>query len=396
MNWGHGFLPRIHAGNYRAVDRSLEPPTLDGSNLELPWAIVEAPWAAKKPALLEHLREYGTQVLIDTQAWRYREAETFSVAKFRAMPTAPDEPLDGLNEGAFQDFVRRDLELQEQLGADAYIVPGSIPRGRGDDILKLISTSIQTSLDFVGNGVKPKPMIGFIGVHTSDLDGAYRLLNELPYSLEALYVQVTPATPMSDSPSKLVNIASFLLACRERGFDVIGGRLGAIGQILRSVGISAADAGLGAGETFNMTSIVRSSQKTSGPGQGVPMGPRIYVPQLMRSVFGRDWHRFAQLSIVKGQLSCSLPCCRFRTFDETLKRAGEHSLRWRTHEASRLAGLPASMRAQTVRDELLKTRALFTSVNTALREKGEEPLSHKAVENHISLLARLLRKPEAA
>ena len=145
-----------------------------------------------------------------------------------------------------------------------------------------------------------------------------------------------------------------------------------------------------------MTSVVRSSKKTSGPGQGVPMGPRMYVPQLMRSVFGRDWHRFAQLPIVKGQLGCSLPCCRFRTFDDTLKRAGEHSLRWRTHEASRLAGLPATMRAQTVSEELLKTRALFTSLNTALREKGEEPLSQKAVENHISLLARLLRKPEAA
>ncbi len=32
MNWGHGFVPRIHAGNYHPVDRSLEPPTLDGSH----------------------------------------------------------------------------------------------------------------------------------------------------------------------------------------------------------------------------------------------------------------------------------------------------------------------------------------------------------------------------
>lgn len=65
---GHGFVPRIHAGNYRPVDRSLEPPTLDGSHLDLPWAIVEAPWALKRPPLLEHLRHYGTQILVDTQA----------------------------------------------------------------------------------------------------------------------------------------------------------------------------------------------------------------------------------------------------------------------------------------------------------------------------------------
>jgi hypothetical protein len=49
MNWGHGFIPRIHAGNHRSVDCSLEPPTLDGSNLDLPWGIVEAPWALKGP-----------------------------------------------------------------------------------------------------------------------------------------------------------------------------------------------------------------------------------------------------------------------------------------------------------------------------------------------------------
>lgn len=86
------------------------------------------------------------------------------------------------------------------MGADAYIVPGSIPRRRGDDSHKLTMAAVQTALDFVGNGVKPKPLIGFAGVHTSDIDGAYCLLDELPYSLEALYVQMTPLSPMTDSP----------------------------------------------------------------------------------------------------------------------------------------------------------------------------------------------------
>ena len=36
-------LPRIHAGNASPIDRSLEPPKLDGSVLDLPWALVQAP-----------------------------------------------------------------------------------------------------------------------------------------------------------------------------------------------------------------------------------------------------------------------------------------------------------------------------------------------------------------
>jgi hypothetical protein len=396
MNWGHGFLPRIHAGNYRPVDRSLEPPTLDGSNLDLPWAIIEAHWALSGPPLLAHLRDYGTQVLVDTQALRYREPATFFVQKFIDMPTTPKAPLGELSEDDTKDYVRKDLQLQEELGANAYIVPGCIPRGRGDDSLKFTATAIQTALDFVGNGVKPQPLVGFAGVHTSDLDGANRLLNELPYSLEALYVQFTPVLPMSDSPGKLVNVASFLLACREKGFDVIGGRLGALGQLLRAVGISAVDSGLGSGETFNMSTLVNPTQTTSGRGKSVPIGPRIYVHQIMRSIFGRDWRRLANLPSIKGKLGCTLPCCRFRMFDETLGRAAEHSLRWRTVEAGRLSALAPTMRGQSVWNDLFKTRAFITSINTALKEAGESPIPHKHIENHITVMARLLRKPEAA
>lgn len=396
MNWGHGFMPRIHAGNYHPVDRSLEPPTLDGSHLDLPWAIVEGPWALKDPPLLAHLRGYGTQVLVDTQAWRYGEAGTFSVPKCTEVPYAPPAPLAELPDDALKDFVRGDLSVQEQLGADAYIVPGSIPRRHDDGILKLTMTAVQTALDFVGNGVKPRPLIGFAGVHTADLDGAYRLLDELPYSLEAVHVQITPLSPMNDSPGKLVTIASLLLAYGAKGFDVIGGRLGAIGQMLRAVGVSAVDAGLGSGETFIMNSLLKSSSAHLGAGVGVPMGPRIYVPQILRSIFGRDWHRLSSVPSIRGQLTCILPCCRFRRFDDTLNRAAEHSLRWRTEEAAQLATLPTTMRGQRVWDDLLKTRATITAINTALTEAGNSPIPHKHIENHIATMARLLHKPEAA
>lgn len=344
---------------------------------------------------MEHLRDYRTQILVDTQAWRYREAATFSVPKYTDIPYAPSAPLTDLSNDALADFVRGDLSVQEQMGADAYIVTGSIPRRRGDDSLKFTMTAVQTALDFVGNGVKPKPLIGFAGVHTSDIDGAYRLLDELPYSLEALYVQMTPHSPMTDSPAKLVTLASFLLACQEEGFDVVGGRLGAIGQLLRAVGVSAVDAGLGSGETFDMSSLLRPSNTSPGPGGGLPMGPRIYVHQILRSIFGRDWRRLSNLPSIRGQPTCTLHCCR-RRFDDTLKRATEHSLRWRTNEAAQLAALPATMQGQRVWDDLLRTRSMITAINTALTEAGDAPIPHRHIENHITTMARLLHKPEAA
>jgi hypothetical protein len=47
MDLGHGFLPRVDARNYRAVERCLprDGPGLFHEDLDLPWAILEAPWA---------------------------------------------------------------------------------------------------------------------------------------------------------------------------------------------------------------------------------------------------------------------------------------------------------------------------------------------------------------
>jgi len=284
------------------------------------------------PPLLEHLRDYGTQIIVDTQSWRYREESTFSIQKFATAPYAPPTPFDDLSEKEFKEFVRRDLTAQAQLGAGAYLLPGYVPRQRGDESAHLALAAVDTALKTVGD-IKPMPLTGFIGVHTRDFDSAYRLLEKLPYALEAVYVQFTPVTPTSDALGKLVAIAEFLLACRERGFDVIGGRLGAIGQILRGVGISAVDAGLGMGETFNLASLTRARTQAGGGAARRPVGPRMYVFHIARSVFGHDWSKVVSLPNIKGLFVCTLPCCRFRRFDEILNRAGEHSLHGRIKEA---------------------------------------------------------------
>lgn len=83
-------------------------------------------------------------------------------------------------------------------------------------------------------------------------------------------------------------------------------------------------------------------------GNAGPVDRRLEPPKIARSVFGRDWSRFAALPNIKGLLVCTLPCCRFRRFDEILSREGEHSLYGRVTEASDLNALPATVRAESV------------------------------------------------
>lgn len=93
LDFGHGFIPRIGSQNYKAVDRCLGPDTLFDAPVDLPWAIVDAPWAEKNPEFLGSLQDHGTKVLLDDSGWRYRYAPTFEVATMAKASWAPPEPV---------------------------------------------------------------------------------------------------------------------------------------------------------------------------------------------------------------------------------------------------------------------------------------------------------------
>ena len=64
MDLGHGFLPRIDARNYKAVERCLprDGPGLFNVGLDLPWAILEGPWALQRGAsTIELCRDRGSR-----------------------------------------------------------------------------------------------------------------------------------------------------------------------------------------------------------------------------------------------------------------------------------------------------------------------------------------------
>jgi len=391
MNLGHGFLPRIDARNYKAVERCLprDGPGLFNVGLDLPWAILEGPWALQHGAsTIELCRERGVSFLIDTQAWRYRDPRTFAVDKFTATPYAPPRPLAVCDRSALSDFVEADLKTQASLGASAYLLPGVIPNGPHDDIHAETLTLLEIAQ---GKLPEARPCIAFIGAHTSSMEAAHKLIDELPHWIDGVYLQLTPVNPLHDSPSKIIDGLMLMRRAAQQGFTVVAGRLAGLTPLLRAAGIPGADAGLGESEAFAYGTKVKNHQPRTGIERSprLPMG-RLYVPQLGRSVSANEWARLMQVSALRGQLLCRLPCCAFGLPVETTPQRGrEHSLHCRVADGKALpgSGHPAIDAAIAL---LEQRQSAARAITASLLEAGTDPLGTDFLDNHLAV-ARFLR-----
>lgn len=386
MDLGHGFIPRVDARNYKAVERCLtcDGPGLFHEALDVPWAVLEGPWALQHgAATLQLCRDRGVSVLVDTQAWRYRDARTFLVDKFTAPPYAPTSPLSLSAPAEMRSFVGGDLETQASLGAAAFLVPGAIPKSAQDDVtdmtLGLIDIARSNAL------VEPRPCVAFVGAHSSSMDRAHALIDQLPLWLEGVYIQVTPSNPLRDSAAKLIDVLVLMRHAVQRGFTVLGGRMAPLGPLARALGAHGTDAGLGEGESFVYASKMKNHEpRAEGSSSPRVLGGRVYVPQLGRSVSAAEWSRLMAVPALRGQLVCRLPCCAFGQAVETMPARGrEHSLHSRVSEARQHSGVGAAAIGQVV--QLLERRqSVARTVTNALVAADLPPLSTEHAENHLA------------
>lgn len=391
FDWGHGFVPRVGPANRLQVDRALSPPNLLGEPVELPWVIVDSHWALTNPHLLGHLRESGARLLFDAQAWRYREGPTFETPKFLQLPHSPKGPIE-VPGTALRDFVKEEIAAQAGLQADAYLVPGFVPRDRNDDVRSLTLSAMDIAIEALSD-VAPKPLVAFIGGHTRNIGAVEKLFTELHGAVAGVYLQLTPVNPKTDSPAKLVDIARLFLGCQEHDVKLLGGRMAAAGTLLRAVGVDAVDGGLAEGETFGLNGQLTSRKPASSDSKGTGRGPRIYIQQLGLSTNVADYQKLAAIPKVAVDLSPSAPCCRYRPLSEMGRHAGEHSLRCRVDEAIELARLPESMRAHRAIDVFRAKSSLLTTINGILRVEGLPPLPTRQIDNSVTALERLLDRP---
>jgi hypothetical protein len=214
--------------------------------------------------------------------------------------------------------------------------------------------------------------------------------------LSAVYVQVSPVNPMTDSVSKLIDVVEAVLRFERDDTPVVSGHLGALGGVLRSLGVSATYAGLGSGQTFNAKRLLSRPVRKDNDSQGGPSGTRRYVMQLLRSVDRKQWDTLMSVDAIRGFLDCRLTCCRFRTIHDRTEWAREHSLRSRVAEAVDLAALAPSMRASRQIDILQAARSSLVTVNTSLQSSGHQTMPVEHVENQLAALERILASHRAA
>ena len=207
--FGHGFIPRIASQNYKAVDRCLGPDTLLDARLDLPWAVVDAQWAERNPDFLVSLQAHGTKFVLDGSAWRYRYGPTFDVRTMAKTSWAPPGPLNADSPDQLARFVRGSLRAQAKLEASAYFVPGFMPDDEHEDLRRAYETIVTVAGDF--HEIPAKPLVLFVGAHSKGLAQARELLDILPSFLSALYLQVGPTAPATDSPTKLQRVTELHL-----------------------------------------------------------------------------------------------------------------------------------------------------------------------------------------
>ena len=396
MDLGHGFLPRIDARNYKAVERCLprDGPGLFSVGLDLPWAILEGPWALQHGApTIELCRDRGVSFLVDTQAWRYHDPRTFLVEKFARTPYAPAGPLGASDRSALSRFVEADLQAQASLGASAYLLPGVIPANTHDDVHALTLTLLETAQATLPDA---RPCVAFLGVHTSSMEAAHQLVDDLPHWIDGLYLQLSPVNPLYDSPSKIIDALMLMRHATQQGFSVIAGRLAGLAPLLRAAGIAGADAGLGEGESFAYGTKIKNHEPRNGTEhQPRLLGGRLYVPQLGRSLSAREWDRLMQVPALRGQLLCRLPCCAFGLPVETTPRRGrEHSLHCRVDEAN---ALPSSGRSSVDASIALlgQRQSTARTIIASLDEADLDPIATGFLDNHLAV-ARYLRDSSSA
>ena len=177
------------------------------------------------------------------------------------------------------------------------------------------------------------------------------MIDRLPLCIEGVYLQLTPSDPLRDSPAKLIDALVLMRHAAQRGFTVLGGRMAALGPLARALGIHGSDAGLGEGESFVYASKMKNHEpRSENASSPTPLGGRVYVPQLGRSVSSAEWSRLMAVPALRGQLVCRLPCCAFgQPIESAPSRGREHSLHSRVAEARQHSAVGAVAIAQVVR-----------------------------------------------
>lgn len=365
------YLPRVTRHSSRVLEEALAPSTLFDQGIQLRGAVVEATYAAEKPAVLRRLRACSVPFLVEPQTLRFAGEAFLEISAFAGLPYTPTEMVTS-STAADRDqesFARAVLEFEQEHGAAAFIAPAWPLDDR--DLAAWLDANyrlLQATCSANGNGdVEARPLLAQIAPGRAVREDPDRLIHELmDLPVDGVYVQPLRLHPVKDSVEKLVAFVRMLEAFEEAGLPVIAGRIGAFGSLLVALGISAFDSGLGLAEASDLSSLNRKKTKKERAKKGSKGSRRLYLAPLRTTMPARQ----AQIildSDLRGHFACQLGCCRFQGLDELPERSREHFLWTRNDEIRVIRELQTpSMKLDAVHEELRNARELGRQVRRTL------------------------------
>lgn len=383
-----GYWPRITKYDGRAIEQALAGSSLMDEVPRLRGGLVEATYAQSDPPILRRLRESGVPYLIDPQAVRFLSPTFLDVATVAGLPYAPHAPITPAM-AATQGFVEAALEFQNKAGASAYVVPAFVTDELDEEWHRANVAIHQLAATANGSAVDRKDLIAFVAPTSKAMNDADRIVSPLiDVPIVGVYVQPTPIRSHSDSVEKLVRYARLGLAAQALRVPVFASRVGAFGLVLRALGWSGFDSGLGDAESFDLAALNRSRPAPQDEKKGGGRKRRVYIEGLKTTLLGEQVDAILAEPGLRARFTCNLGCCRFRGYEGLADRRREHYLRTRLAESDEIVKLPSGpLRLNRVHEELVQAREHAVVVERIL--KSTEGLRFGHLDRWIGALVRL-------
>jgi hypothetical protein len=169
------------------------------------------------------------------------------------------------------------------------------------------------------------------------------------------------------------------------------GRVGALGLLLQTLGITAFDSGLGAAESFNLSQLNRRPKKKEVGDNGGGRNRRVYLEAVKSTLIGNDLDAIFNEPSLRHRFTCSLACCRFSGFEGLADRRRQHYLRVRLNEVESLSKVPttAAMRLEYVHQELQQAQSHAQVVKRVLEERGANAPRFEHLDAWIAPTSRI-------
>jgi hypothetical protein len=391
---GTTYFPRVTTYDGKAIEQALAGPSLVDPGVRLEGAVVEATFASREPPLVGRLRSASVPYLIDPQTLRFSNGAFLAVDQLMKLPYAPSTALtpEAMGRDGQKRFTAEGLGFQQTHSAANYLAP-AVPLFDGRNWNDLNLALLERAVEINGVEVDHRPLVAMLAPGRRALGNvreAVEPLADLP--IVAAYVQPLRLHPTRDGVEKLAQYWSFLAAVQEVGISVIAGRVGPFGLVLQALGLEAFDSGLGEAENFDLAQLNRTARRPRDSSRrGGGRSRRVYLEGLKTTMLYRHVQPLlAEGNPLRPQLVCSLPCCRWKGFEDLSGRRRQHYLYVRATEVEQVRQLPTSnARLQAVHQQLLAARSHASTAARVLRSAQIDVPSFEHVDRWLGLISRV-------